>query len=78
MAIENAAANSNNTVSNLTRKNYNKENDVIELKDQQQERSKQSNQCRSIANLFRTVKWHLGQFVNLKKTICCLYEVLTA
>jgi len=38
MAIENAAANSNNTVSNLTRNNYNKENDVIELKDQQQER----------------------------------------
>ena len=37
MASENAAANSNNIVSNLTRNNYNKENDVIELKDQQQE-----------------------------------------
>jgi hypothetical protein len=32
------AANSNYTVSNLTRNNHNKENDVIELKDQQQER----------------------------------------
>ena len=31
------AANSNYTVSNLTRNIHNKENDVIELKDQQQE-----------------------------------------